>query len=177
MTVPNSLARLLAHEEELLALDHAAAIGEWKIAASQDGRQRLIRLAHFAALEQRLVGAPAGYLARKNHHASRLAVEAMDRRQLGAVQAFLQARQQGLLHEAPGRRHGQEVRLVDHHQVFVLEQDLFLERDRRFVFQLAVVKMRMPRRYALSGPSTAPSPLSTSPRAMRSSHCAALICG
>ena len=134
------LARLLAHEEELLALDHAAAIRERKIAAIEVRRQRLIRLAHFAALEQRLVGATAGYLARKNHHASRLAVEAVDRRQLGAVQAFLQARQQGLLHEAPGRRHGQEVRLVDHHQVFILEQDLFLKRDRRFAFQLAVVK-------------------------------------
>ena len=51
----------------------------------------------------------------------------------------LQAHQQGLVQEAAGRRHRQEVRLVDHDQVLVLEQHLLLERNRRFVIEFAVV--------------------------------------
>jgi hypothetical protein len=133
------LALLLLHHEELLAIDHAAAVGEGEVASSSIGRQRLVGLADDALLEHRLVGAARGQVVREDHHAGRLAVEAVDRRQVRQRQLALQAHQQGLAQEAPGRDHRQEVRLVDHQQVLVLEQDLFLERDRGFFVELAVV--------------------------------------
>ena len=123
------LARHFMHAEELRAfLDAADALARER-EFRPPRRDGLVHLAHAALTEQRLVAPARGALHREQHQPGGVAVDAVDRRQLGQAKLALEPHQQRVLQVGPGRHDRQKVRLVRHHQVFVLEQHGFLERN------------------------------------------------
>ncbi len=129
----------LAHAEERLAGSDAAAPHVRKREIRQGRRERLVALRDEVLAEQGLILRTAARIGREQHEARGLAVDAVQRHEIGIPQRIDEPAQQGLGDEATRRRDRQERGLVGDDEVVVDVQDRRLERDDRLVLDLAHV--------------------------------------
>ena len=113
---------------------------KWKIEITTHTRNCLIALRHHLLRKQMLVLATRRRLLGEQYQPGSFAVDAMHGCKRVDAELPLQSHQQGLLQVASAWCDGQKMRFVDHHQIVVLEQNYFVERDAHFGGNIAVVK-------------------------------------
>ena len=85
-------------------------------------RQCLVALADAPVAEQRLIRTATRRVGGEQHQPRRAAINTVQRHQLRVAQPPRQPRQQGFFHIATRGRHRQEVRLVGHQQMLILDR-------------------------------------------------------
>mmetsp|Transcript_21992 Transcript_21992/g.86400 ORF Transcript_21992/g.86400 Transcript_21992/m.86400 type:complete len:307 (+) Transcript_21992:641-1561(+) len=128
------------HLHELLAIGFDEAVPDRaRPGAGAQRRDGLVDLADAALAEQLVVGVTVLAPQAEHNQAGRLAVQPVNRNQIGQAGGMAQACHQGLAGVQAARRDGQEVGLVGDQQVLVLEHDARLERHPRLHVERAPV--------------------------------------
>ena len=102
-------------------------------------RHGLVGLGHGTPFEEQVVGAAGGRVRGEHHDAGRRPVEPVQGHEVIEAELVAQPHQRGLLDEAAARGGGQEVRLVDDHEVLVAVQERVRHGQRGLVGDVPVV--------------------------------------
>ena len=115
-------------------------------------RKRLIRFPYRFVLKHRLIGSARRRIMRQQHHACRILVQAVQRRNVFNIQmlqfrAQAQTCQQRFPQKTPAGDDGQKMRLVHDNQMLINMQNLFFKRNTRFILTagFTIIKHRLTR--------------------------------
>ena len=132
-------AAYLVLQHEVAGFDDAALACHRQPQALAPRGNRFIGLPDLALAEQRVVGGSGFGLHREHHQAGGIAVDSVDGYQRVDAQLLLEPHQYGLSQVAARGHDRQEMRLVDHDQLLVLEHDDLVKRDARLIGHGAVI--------------------------------------
>jgi hypothetical protein len=102
--------------------------------------ERFIDLSYFTFVEERCIIAPGFWIMRKYHNSGSFPIDTMDRYKVFKVESLFQTNEEGFTEESTRGHDRQKMGLVGNKDMIILVEDVFLERNRRFLFQLTVVK-------------------------------------